>query len=97
MFVLRPDLMPHPASKQAHEIEQERNLAYVAVTRVKFSKESEGELVWVGGQSKLFGAKPEQNGYQSVDELPLSVDSVGAQFEQYKHGRIKQLRRDVQQ
>ncbi len=48
VFVLRPDLIPHPMAKQVWEQEQERNLAYVAVTR------SKRELIWVGGECSLF-------------------------------------------
>lgn len=57
VFILRGDLMPHPMAKKAEDMEQERNLAYVAVTRAKFNGDGdgEGELVWVGQQSELFG------------------------------------------
>lgn len=33
VYILRPDLLPHPNAKQAWEKEQERNLKYVAITR----------------------------------------------------------------
>lgn len=55
VFILRGDLMPHPMARKAEDMEQERNLAYVAVTRAKFSNDGEGELVWVDQQSELFG------------------------------------------
>jgi superfamily I DNA/RNA helicase len=48
VWVLRPDLIPHPMAKQKWEQEQEYNLAYVAVTRFK------KELVWVGSECSLF-------------------------------------------
>ena len=48
VFILRPDLIPHPMAKQRWEQEQERNLAYVSVTR------SKRELYFVGGESPLF-------------------------------------------
>ena len=41
IFVLRPDLLPHPMAKQDWEKEQEANLKYVAITR------SKSTLVWV--------------------------------------------------
>lgn len=41
VYVLRPDLMPHPASKSAESRQQERNLKYVAITR------AQDRLVWV--------------------------------------------------
>lgn len=55
VFILRPDLMPHPAARQEHEIKQELNLAYVAVTRAKFGPDGEGELIFVGSMCGLFG------------------------------------------
>lgn len=42
VFILRPDLIPHPTAKKGWMIQQEHNLYYVAVTRAK------RELVWVG-------------------------------------------------
>lgn len=48
VFILRPDLIPHPMARQKWQAEQERNLAYVAVTR------SKQELTFVGGESPLF-------------------------------------------
>lgn len=48
VWILRGDLMPHPAARQKHEREQECNLAYVAVTRAK------KELIWVDHESVLF-------------------------------------------
>lgn len=41
VFILRGDLLPHPAAKQEHQKEQERNLKYVAITRAR------KELYWV--------------------------------------------------
>lgn len=35
VFILRPELMPHPKAKQGWEMEQERNCQYVAFTRSK--------------------------------------------------------------
>lgn len=48
VWVLRPDILIHPMAKKKWEIEQERNLAYVAVTRNK------KELNWVGKQPAIF-------------------------------------------
>jgi len=48
VWVLRPELIPHPMAKQGWEREQEMNLAYVAVTR------SKRELYWVGKECELF-------------------------------------------
>lgn len=41
VFILRPDLLPHPAAKTMEDKEQEMNLKYVAITRAK------KELYWV--------------------------------------------------
>jgi DNA helicase-2/ATP-dependent DNA helicase PcrA len=48
VFILNPELMPHPMAKSDWEREQEQNLIYVAVTRAKH------ELVWVktSGEAK---------------------------------------------
>jgi ATP-dependent DNA helicase UvrD/PcrA len=42
VFILRPDLLPHPLAKSEAALQQERNLTYVAVTR------SKSELYFVG-------------------------------------------------
>jgi superfamily I DNA/RNA helicase len=41
VWIIHPELIPHPRAKQDWEIAQERNLAYVAITRAK------EELIWV--------------------------------------------------
>jgi superfamily I DNA/RNA helicase len=46
VFILRPDLMPHPKAKSAWEKGQEANLEYVAITRAI------EELVYVDGSFK---------------------------------------------
>lgn len=46
IFILRPDLLPHPMASQDWEIQQENNLKYVAITRAK------KELIWVNGTRK---------------------------------------------
>lgn len=65
VWVLRPELMPHPMAKKEHDKAQERNIAYIAVTRAKFWRSAEvngmeldrgmpGELIFVGTPSGLF-------------------------------------------
>lgn len=49
VWVIAPELLPHPMAKQAWEREQERNLAYVAVTRAKYSGGMDGRIVFVQG------------------------------------------------
>lgn len=56
VWVLRPELMPHPMARQEWERDQEYNLAYVCVTR------SKRELCFVGGESPLFVDGGETNG-----------------------------------
>lgn len=46
VFILRPDLMPHPKAKSEWEMGQEKNLQYVAQTRAI------EELVFVDGKFK---------------------------------------------
>jgi DNA helicase-2/ATP-dependent DNA helicase PcrA len=41
VFIIHPELMPHPRSKLPHQIEQEMNLKYVSITR------SMEQLYWV--------------------------------------------------
>lgn len=54
VWVLRGDLIPHPAARQAHEQEQERNCAYIAITRAKYEEEQEGEVIFVDKECPLF-------------------------------------------
>lgn len=57
VWILRPDLIPHPAAKQKHDREQELNLAYVAITRAKFEAGEEGkqgEIVFIDTECGLF-------------------------------------------
>jgi len=46
VFILRPDLMPHPFAKTQEEKREEMNIRYVAVTRTK------NELVFIEGEVK---------------------------------------------
>ena len=48
IFILRPDLLPHPkiSSKSAFNAQQERNLAYVAITR------SKRDLIYINPETK---------------------------------------------
>lgn len=54
VYILRPDLIPHPMARREEDVEAEHNLAYVAVTRAKFEGEKQGELVFVGKECVLF-------------------------------------------
>ena len=56
VFILAPELIPHPAARKDHELVCERNLAWVAVTRAKFdnAKGTPGTLVFCGPIPTLF-------------------------------------------
>ncbi|GAF75508.1 unnamed protein product, partial [marine sediment metagenome] len=41
VYVIRPDLLPHPLAKSDWQVEQEMNLKYVAITRAR------NNLIWV--------------------------------------------------
>lgn len=47
VFILHPELLPHPMAKKEWEMVQERNIQYVAYTRVLSDKNGSGELVFV--------------------------------------------------
>ena len=68
VYVLQPNLIPHPMAKRENDREGERNLAYVAVTRAKYDGEHPGELVWVGGESSLF-SHPTDGMLESLNEI----------------------------
>jgi superfamily I DNA/RNA helicase len=56
VFVLAPELIPHPAARKEWEMEQEKHLAWVASTRAKFdnAKGECGTLVFCGGVPPIF-------------------------------------------
>ena len=56
VFILRPDLMPHPRAKKDYEMEQEMNCLYVAITRSK---------------DILFFVKGDENGVQKGELSPI--------------------------
>lgn len=53
VYILAPELMPHPKATSEREYEQELHLCWVAATRAKFDTEHQGELVFVKGRDKL--------------------------------------------
>lgn len=57
VFVLAPELLPHPAARKEWEMEQEKHLAWVAVTRAKFDNNNCGTLVFCGGVPPMFDSK----------------------------------------
>lgn len=77
VFVLEPRLIPHPMAKQDWDKEQERNIAYVLVTRF-ISK-----LVWVGDAPQLFAGTPnvtkEAYHEKATEENRTTAGQVGRQ------------------
>lgn len=68
VFVLHPEIMPHPMAQQAWEQTQESNLVYVAVTRAKYDQAAGkcGRLVFVQNEKSnglpayFSGQKPQE-------------------------------------
>lgn len=61
VFVLNPELIPHPMAKQEWEQVQESNLAYVAATRCKHGQTPEaGTLVFCGPTPDIYYPSPEE-------------------------------------
>lgn len=62
VVMIDPENFPHALAKKPHERQQERNLAYVGVTRAKFaltkdgSVQEPGRLIFVGGCPSIFRA-----------------------------------------
>jgi hypothetical protein len=63
VFVLDPENFPHQMATKGWEVQQERNLAYVAVTRAKFKLDKDGNviepgrLIFVGSCPAIFKAE----------------------------------------
>lgn len=66
VFVLEPEKIPHPMARQAWEQEQERNLAYVAVTRVKYTDATPGRLVFCGSIPAIYYGPVAQSAEQAA-------------------------------
>lgn len=48
IFMIDPENFPHPMATKEWEVEQERNLAYIGVTRAKFQLDDKGNVVQPG-------------------------------------------------
>jgi superfamily I DNA/RNA helicase len=61
VFILAPELIPHPATRQAWEMEQETNIAWVAATRAKFNRATgaPGTLIFCGAIPDIYLKAPE--------------------------------------
>jgi DNA helicase-2/ATP-dependent DNA helicase PcrA len=63
VYVLSPEVMPHPMAKTESEKKQELNLLFVAMTRGKYErsdpKKFPGTLVWVGSKPAILDSEGE--------------------------------------
>lgn len=96
VFILRPDLIPHPMARKADDKQSERNLGYVAVTRAKSEVDKPGELIFVGKMCPMFQdvadrlgiaapAPPKEPAWEEepIEEDPIldELDSLHEQME----------------
>lgn len=68
IFLLKPELMPHPKAEREEDLEQENNIRYVALTR------SKNRLVFVYDSSKTAAPEPEQ---EELFDDPFGEDFDG--------------------
>src|SRR5438105_8372117 len=82
VFVLAPDLIPHPMAKKAWELEQERNIAWIAVTRAKYDNKTgaAGTIIFCGGIPSIYGDAA------STVNTPAPVYYMGPATEETNHG-----------
>lgn len=59
IFILAPELIPHPMARNANEHVQEKNLGWIAATRAKHSPAAPGTLVFCGNVSPIFNPNEE--------------------------------------
>ena len=73
VFILAPELIPHPMARQDWERAQERNLAWVACTRAKFDNKTGvcGTIVFCGPIPAIYQA-PAPYPAPDVEELELN-------------------------
>lgn len=80
IWILAPDLIPHPMAQQAWEMQGEENLAYVACTRSRWDIEHSGELIFIGGVPEIYGyagTALEDDGLGTGEDLDLGEDECG--------------------
>ena len=76
VFILRPDLIPHPMAKKKEDQFAELNLAYVACTRSRFvDNENPGELIFVGRECPLFDLRTIEQVFEAP-EAPLVIPDL---------------------
>lgn len=88
VYMIDPENFPHPMATKGWEVEQERNLAYVGVTRAKFKVDKDGNviepgrLIFIGACPAIFRAEwlmghsvypPKQGEQQPVEITPEPV------------------------
>jgi superfamily I DNA/RNA helicase len=91
VFILCPELIPHPMARKEWEKEQEKNLAWVAVTRAKFTKTAPGTIIFCGRVPPIFDApvtepkkmietKSDDLWMESSPEVKTFVDNVSKEI-----------------
>lgn len=56
VFILSPELMPHPMARKDWAREQENNIAYIAGTRAKYEDSEPGTLIFCGPIPAIYAA-----------------------------------------
>jgi hypothetical protein len=71
VFVLAPELLPHPMAKRPWEQLQERNVAWIASTRAKFNSKTgaPGTIVFCGVIPAIYGATPRTETPKKAEEV----------------------------
>lgn len=56
VYILAPELIPHPMAKKPWEITQERNIAWIAITRAKFNNKTgaPGSVIFCGPIPEIY-------------------------------------------
>lgn len=77
VFVLAPDLIPHPMARRPHEREQETHIAWIAATRAKFDRKTGavGTIVFCGPVPLIYTPK------QPLPPLETPLPLSGAEIE----------------
>ena len=89
VYILQPQLMPHPMAQQDWEIQQEKNIMYVALTR------SKNRLVFVGGPAPVAIWDEEIEEELEVNQDEIITEEVIAQVEELLDIKVEEVHKDV--
>ncbi len=69
VFILAPELIPHPAARKPWERECEKNIAWIACTRAKFdkAKNEEGTIIFCGRVPAIYGKREQYPAPEPVE------------------------------